>query len=117
MTFESEEKGDVVVFALEGKFMGGSEGVELRNALQTYIDKEFKKVVIDFANLTWANSSGIGVIVSMFLTMKRIEGDLRTVRLTEKVDFYFRISKLNQDSPYSRRGGGKFPKSLTNKVV
>ncbi len=95
MAIQIQEKNDVVVFSIEGKLMGGSESIELKNALQDCIDKGFQKVVIDFAKLKWANSAGIGIIISCYLTMRRLNGDLRTARVTDRVDYYFRISKLN----------------------
>jgi len=95
MAIKVEEKRDVVVFAIDGKFMGGGESLELTKTLNKWVEKGFLKVVIDFSNLKWANSAGIGVIVSCYLTMKRLNGDLRITNLTDRVHYYFHISKLD----------------------
>jgi len=75
--------------------MSAAESVELRSTLQSLIDKGFRKVVIDFGKLKWANSSGIGTIVSCYLSLRMLDGDLRFARPNEKMDFYLRITKLD----------------------
>ena len=95
MSFETQEKDDVLIVSLTGKLMGEPECSALKNTVERSIERGFKKVVMDFANLKWANSSGIGAIISCYLTLKRQDGDLKFAQPTERVNFYLEISKLD----------------------
>lgn len=94
MAIHITESNDVVIIAPEDKLMG-AESVELRENLQGLIDKGFRKVVIDCGRLKWANSSGIGTIISCYLSLRRLDGDLRLARPAGRVSFYLHIAKLD----------------------
>jgi len=95
MTIRTDEIDNVIVFTPEGKFMGGSESLEFRDQVELKINKGYKKLGVDFSKLDWANSMGIGMVISAYLTSLRNDCDMRMANLSERVAYYFKLSKLD----------------------
>ena len=89
-------KEDVLVFKLKAKFMGGPECDDAKQTLLDFMNRGYKRVVMDFSELDWTNSAGIGAIISCYHTLRRNEGELKFASPTPKVEFYLNITKLNQ---------------------
>lgn len=94
MRFSEIEKANIPVFELTGKLMGGSESVDLSNRLKDLINSGKKNIILDFSKVQWINSAGIGKILSWVMTLRRAGGDIHFVGIKDKVDFYFKITKL-----------------------
>lgn len=86
---------NVAVIALKGKLMGGPECDELKSAIEKSLEMGQKNVVLDFGKIEWANSSGIGCVIACYLTLRRVDGDLRLARPNDRVQYYLHISKLD----------------------
>lgn len=95
MKIESHEHGDALVINLKGKVMGGPESVDFQNLLKNTVADGKKKVVIDLGEVEWMNSSGIGLLVSAYTTVKNSGGELKIARATEKIESLLVITKLN----------------------
>lgn len=95
MIQKTEIPKKIAILAPEGKLMGGPECDELKSAIEKILESGQKKVVLDFAKVEWANSSGIGCVISCYLTLKRMGGDLKLARPTDRVKYYLHISKLD----------------------
>lgn len=91
----NEAQNGIVVIALKGKFSGTDEDRGLYDLVRSGIEQGRRRLVIDFSELKWANSAGIGIIVSSYLTARRGGGDLRMACVNDKVRHYFKISKLD----------------------
>ena len=59
-----------------------------------YLTKIKKNVVIDLANVKFMNSSGLGMLISGFTTMKNGGGMLKLANATEKINSLLVITKL-----------------------
>lgn len=94
LTFSETTEG-IVVITPEGKFSGTEEDRQLYDSVREWIEKkDRRKMVIDFSRMKWANSAGIGIIVSAYLTARRNGGDIRMACANDKILHYFKISKL-----------------------
>ncbi len=89
-------KEDVLVFKLKDKLMGGSECEDAKQTLLDFMNQGYKNVVMDFSELEWANSAGMGAIISCYHTLRRNDGELKFASPTPKVEYYLNITKLNQ---------------------
>jgi anti-sigma B factor antagonist len=69
-------KGDVPVVGLSGKFLAGGDGPFLRQKVRDLIDAGAKKLVIDFADVPYIDSTGLG-----FLAGTRVTAEGAGVRL------------------------------------
>jgi anti-sigma B factor antagonist len=67
---------DVAVVSLSGKFLAGSDGPYLRQKVKDLIDAGTKKLVIDFSDVPYIDSTGLG-----FLAGARVTAQNANVRL------------------------------------
>lgn|SRR5690348_2088342 len=90
MTFSRSDNGDETLLKIEGA-LDALSAPDLRPTLDALVNEKRKKVVVDLSALRLIDSSGIGVIVSLF---KRIGAQGGVVRVTGLRDQPLAIFKL-----------------------
>lgn len=90
MTFSRSDNGDETLLKIEGA-LDALSAPDLRPTLDALVSEKRKKVVVDLSALRLIDSSGIGVIVSLF---KRIGAQGGVVRVTGLRDQPLAIFKL-----------------------
>ena len=96
MDFTEETFGNVKVFHLGGKIMGGPETQEMCSHLKELIAAGTQFLVMNFQNVQWINSTGIGIIISCLTTLRNSGGDVRFANLHGATKRYFQITKLEK---------------------
>ena len=96
MKIESRIEKSVMVLKLSGELMAGQDSDQLRNIVDQAIREENVNVVADMAEVTWMNSSGLGMLISALTSLRSSEGDLRLACLSEKVKRPIKITKLDK---------------------
>ncbi|HNR66596.1 MAG TPA: STAS domain-containing protein [bacterium] len=94
MQLKEKIVGDVAILELKGKLMGGPETQEIHSKVKDLADKKQLKVIIDLGKVTWMNSTGLGAMMSSLTTLRNAKGDLKLVRVTDKVKSLFMVTKL-----------------------
>lgn len=84
----------VVILEPKGKIMGGPDASLLQDKLREYIEKDCTKVVIDLSLVDWMNSTGLGILISSFTTIRNHEGELKLANVTDKIQSLLTITKL-----------------------
>jgi anti-sigma B factor antagonist len=87
-------EGDVVILEPKGKIMGGPDASLLHDKLYEYIEQDRKKVIIDLGKVDWMNSTGLGILISGYTTLRNHEGQLKLVNVTDKIHSLLTITKL-----------------------
>jgi anti-sigma B factor antagonist len=86
---------DVEVLEISGKVMGGSDLDLFRNAIKEIVDAGKLKLIIDMAGVKFINSSGLGILISGFISLKNRGGELKLIKiLDDKVKTPLRLTKL-----------------------
>jgi anti-sigma B factor antagonist len=67
---------DIAIISLSGKFLAGSDGPYLRQKVKDFIDAGTKKLVIDFGEVPYIDSTGLG-----FLAGTRVTAQNASVRM------------------------------------
>jgi anti-anti-sigma factor len=67
---------DIVIVSLSGKFLAGSDGPYLREKVKDFIDAGAKKLIVDFSEVPYIDSTGLG-----FLAGARIAAQSAGVRM------------------------------------
>ena len=62
MRLELKFSDDVAIVRLSGKFLAGSDGPFLRQKVQDLIDAGSKKLILDFADVPYIDSTGLGFL-------------------------------------------------------
>jgi len=90
----SRQVGDVTVVDAVGRITLGEGSSMLREDLRQMIVKGQKKILLNLANVSYIDSSGIGELVSGFTTVTNQGGELKLLNLTKRVHDLLQITKL-----------------------
>lgn len=96
MTFKANTRqvDGVTVVDLAGRITLGEGSVTLRDSVRELLNRGQKKILLNLADVTYIDSSGIGELVSGFTTVTNQGGQLKLVNLTKKVHDLLQITKL-----------------------
>ena len=94
MKIEKRKKGDVVVLDLKGKILIG-DGIDvLRDSINGTINENETKVLLNFAEVPYLDSTGLGEVVRSYTSIKKAGGVVKIVNLTNKVKDLLSVTKL-----------------------
>ena len=85
---------DVRIVDVFGRVTLGEGASMLRDALRAMSKEGEKKILLNLAELTYLDSSGIGVLVGCFATLRNQGGHLKLLNLTSRVKDLLLITKL-----------------------
>ncbi len=94
MKASSRQVEGVTIVDMSGRITLGEGSVVLRDTIRDLIAKGSKKVLLNLADVTYIDSSGIGELVSAFTAVRREGGELKLLKLTKKVHDLLQITKL-----------------------
>ena len=84
----------VTIVDLNGRIVLGEATTALRELLQNLVSQGQKQILLNLAEVSYIDSSGLGALVSGFTTLKGQEGNLKLLNLTKKVQDLLQITKL-----------------------
>lgn len=87
-------QGKVMVLEVSGKIMGGPDHEKFRGEIHALIDEGYKDVVLDFGGVPWINSTGLGILISGYHSLRAAEGTMKICNVKERVLSIFYISQL-----------------------
>ena len=70
MKVKIDEKYKAVIIELSGNLVGGENAKLFREKLYSLIGENKKNVVVDMSDVKTVNSTGIGILISGFTTLK-----------------------------------------------
>jgi len=86
--------GDVSVVDAAGRITLGEGSSALRETIRELVNKGQKKILLNLAEVSYIDSSGIGELVSAFTTVTNQGGQLKLLGLTKRVKDLLQITKL-----------------------
>ena len=94
VVLETRQVNEVTVVDVSGRITLGDGSAKLRDLLKELIGKGDRKILLNLANVTYIDSSGIGELVSAYTTMANHGGALKLMSLTSRVKDLLQITKL-----------------------
>jgi anti-sigma B factor antagonist len=64
MRIKDHLSGNIAVFELSGKIMGGREATLFHGRIQEYINLNKRNILVDMSNVGWTNSEGLGMLLA-----------------------------------------------------
>jgi anti-sigma B factor antagonist len=86
--------GSATVVDISGRITLGEGSAALRHLVRQLLDNGRKQIVLNLADVSYIDSSGIGELVSSFTTVRKEGGELKLLNLTKKVHDLLLITKL-----------------------
>ncbi len=96
MKVRIEEKYQAAIIELKGNLIGGENAKLFRDKVYELIADKKNNVIVDMSDVKMVNSSGIGILISGYTTLKNAGGDLKLAHISDKVQGVLNITKLNQ---------------------
>ena len=84
----------VTIVDLSGNIKLGEGTSVLRETIKDLLGKGQKKMLLNLAEISYIDSSGIGELVSAFTSVRNQGGELKLLHLTKKVHDLLQITKL-----------------------
>ena len=94
MKLSDREQSGIVILEPKGKIMGGPDASLLHDKLHEYIDQGKKNIVVDLGKVDWMNSTGLGILISGYTTLRNHDGVLKLANVTDKIQSLLTITKL-----------------------
>jgi len=94
LSINIRQTNDVSVIDLAGRITMGEGASTLRETLRSMSRLGQKKILLNLADATMIDSSGLGVLVAGFASMANQGGDLKLLNLTSRVRDLLLITKL-----------------------
>ncbi|PIP79508.1 MAG: anti-anti-sigma factor [Ignavibacteria bacterium CG22_combo_CG10-13_8_21_14_all_37_15] len=88
------EKYTAVVLELKGEITITAKDAEFGETLLKLISEGKKNIIIDLKETGFVNSSGLGMLIAGYTTVKNAGGDLKLANATEKIESLLVITKL-----------------------
>ena len=90
----TRQVGNVSVIDVAGRITLGEGSAALREMLRDMVAKNQNKILLNLADVTYIDSSGIGELVSAYTTVTNTGGQLKLLNLNKRVKDLFQITKL-----------------------
>ena len=95
MKIHREDSGEVTIIRLNGKLMGGPDADHFQTLIKELVEEDRRKILVDMGKVSWVNSTGLGILISGYTTLKNAEGTLKLVGVNKRIDQIFMVTKLH----------------------
>ncbi len=93
-TVRKDDATGVVHVRIDGQLIVGNRH-DLKKQVLDAMDEGERKIVIDFTETGYIDSSGLGVLVSLSKKIREVGGDLRLAGLNDDLRTLFELTKLD----------------------
>lgn len=91
----AERRNDfITILDLEGKIRLGEGAIELHEALRGLAERGELKILLNLANVSHIDSSGLGELVSGYTKIHKAGGELKLLNLSERIHELMMMTKL-----------------------
>ena len=94
MTATTRQTGSVTIVDISGRIVLGEESAALRELVCNLLDKGHRQILLNLGDVHYIDSSGLGSLVSAFTSVRKQNGELKLLNLTNKVHDVLQIAKL-----------------------
>lgn len=94
MEINISEINDITIVDIDGKIIYETEKI-----VKEYIEKLFDagkiKIILNLSKLSYINSSGLGMLITLLKKSRSIGGDVKLSSLTKDIKELFRVTSLD----------------------
>ena len=96
MKFRFDPHHDHVVIKLSGNVMGGPGYEPLHEQVRNLVQQGHHCFVIDLSAARWINSTGLGIIISIFRTVREAGGRMAVCGANKRIRGIYFVSQLDK---------------------
>ena len=94
MSANKRQIGSVTIVDISGRIVLGEESASLRSLVSDLLSKGRKEILLNLADVDYIDSSGLGHMVAAFTSVRKQEGQLKLLKVTNKVRDLIQITRL-----------------------
>ena len=95
MKITQREVDNAVILDLNGKLTGGPDADTFRDVFKSLIDQGKKNIIVNLEKVSWINSTGLGILISGYTSVRRGGGDLVIMHASDRIESILYVTKLN----------------------
>jgi len=92
--FETANAPSEITFRFSGRLTSSTSST-LRDAVRSVIPEK-KTIILDLSNVNYIDSSGLGVLVSVWVSAKKAGSELKPINMTPAVKELFRLTNVDK---------------------
>jgi anti-sigma B factor antagonist len=85
MKYKLEKSGSVLILEMLGSLEGGWDTFQLKDEVVKQVEDGGRQFLIDLQKASFVNSTGIGVMVAMQITVATVEGEIKFCGISDRV--------------------------------
>src|SRR5215216_5291084 len=93
MKIQERTLEDITVLDLDGKFVLGQDG-QFKQRVAANIEAGGRKLIINLSGVHYMDSSGLGELISGYISMKRVNGQMKLIHVSHRLNELLVITKL-----------------------
>lgn len=94
LNISEREAGNITILDMEGDITFGEGNVELRWTIRRLIGEGRKDILLNFSEVRYVDSSGIGELISAMTAVSREHGQLKLLNVTPRLYELLSITRL-----------------------
>ncbi len=94
MPFVIETAEDVLVVGVVGQLVVGNRQ-EFKQSVLDEVERGARRVLVDFTETGYVDSSGLGALVSLNKRLREVGGEMRLTALNEDMRTLFELTRLD----------------------
>lgn len=91
----SRQVGEAVVVDMSGRIKVGEGNLLLREMVGNLAQSGKKNIVLNLGEITYIDSSGLGELIKTHTTIRNLQGQVKLVNLSKRVDELLQMTKLS----------------------
>jgi len=94
MIANTRQVGGVTIVDISGRIVLGDESAALRGLVRDLLGEGHKKILFNLGNVDYIDTVGLGHLICAFTSVRKYEGDLKLLNLTNKVYDMLQITRM-----------------------
>jgi anti-sigma B factor antagonist len=95
MTTTTRDVDGVTIVDIKGRIVPGEESAALRKLVADFVGKGQRKILLNFVDVNYIDSSGLGNLVSSLVRVRMYDGELKLLNLAKRVYDVMQVTKLD----------------------
>jgi anti-sigma B factor antagonist len=84
----------IAILDLSGKLMGGPDADDFKEVIKKLMTEGCKKILVNLEDVPWVNSTGLGILIAGYTSLKRDGGTLKLLNVTDRIQSILMITRL-----------------------
>jgi anti-sigma B factor antagonist len=93
-TLSTRKVTGVVVVDMSGRLAGGEPVLLLRNTVRHFMEDGSRQFLLNLGNVSYVDSSGLGELITLFISARNQQGDVKLLNLSKIAKDLLQVTKL-----------------------